>query len=383
MSGMTYVSFFPNDWGGATRGFLSLEEEGLYIRCCAYMWDRGEPIPGNDSFAAKLLQVQVQKYIKVMAALVEKGKMIRGQGVVFNSRVMEDIENYRLEQSERSDRAKKGHQNRAMSAQKTVELHEEINRLRAHIERIEARSHADHPPTNLGGVPPHQPGGGSMGGSLGGTPLGHGEKHNKNNDENLHEQSTRVAIPLPLPLPVKKEEESPLPPKGGERGLAEQAFDDFWVAYPPCERKRGKGGARDAFIRIVTGTHRRGRRAKAIDIIAAVKRYGASRPDPEYIPLPTTWLNDGRFEDEPQPTQSTEAERGKTPDAYWWRGREELLRSLPIERWRKAIGTYANGIWSEPYLGPAPGNDGCLVPESLIVEMDLLRRYGPGSMPQH
>lgn len=203
--GMTYVNFFPNDWGGATRGFLSLEEEGLYIRCCSYMWDRGEPIPGNDNLAAKLLHVQVQKYIKVMAALIEKGKMIRGQGVVFNTRVMEDIERYRLEQSERSDRAKKGHQTRVLSMQKTTELHEEITRLRAHIERIERRSHADHPPTDLGGVPPHQPGGGSLGGHSGGTPLGHQEKDNKINGEILNQQSTTLHIPLPLPLPVKEE----------------------------------------------------------------------------------------------------------------------------------------------------------------------------------
>jgi hypothetical protein len=33
-------------------------------------------------------------------------------------------------------------------------------------------------------------------------------------------------------------------------------------------------------------------------IIAAAKRYADTRPDPQYTPMPSTWLNGGRWEDD-------------------------------------------------------------------------------------
>jgi hypothetical protein len=83
-----------------------------------------------------------------------------------------------------------------------------------------------------------------------------------------------------------------------------RGFEAFWEAYPPG-RKTAKPQALAAWHRIVTG------RAKGIPktdpetIISAARRYAASRPDPQYVPMPATWLNGARWDqwqaDQPDP----------------------------------------------------------------------------------
>ena len=62
-------------------------------------------------------------------------------------------------------------------------------------------------------------------------------------------------------------------------------------------RKRDKADTRDLFVAIVTGKHKK-RRAPAEVIVAAVERYAATKPDPQYTPMPSTWLTGGRWEDD-------------------------------------------------------------------------------------
>lgn len=68
------------------------------------------------------------------------------------------------------------------------------------------------------------------------------------------------------------------------------AFDRFWEVYP---KKVGKGDARRAFDKVKVDVE---------DLIAAVERQKGSdqwtRDGGRYIPNPSTWLNQGRWEDE-------------------------------------------------------------------------------------
>jgi predicted transcriptional regulator len=72
-----------------------------------------------------------------------------------------------------------------------------------------------------------------------------------------------------------------------------QAFHDFWNIYP---RKQGKGKAKEAFIKA----------SKLADvelILQGAERYAAdpNLPDPKFVPLPATWLNQERWDDGPLP----------------------------------------------------------------------------------
>lgn len=74
MSGACYVRFYPTDWRAGCMG-LSLEQEGLYIRMCAYIFETGRRIPRDASQAAKFMGVHTNAYTKVHGQLLALGKI--------------------------------------------------------------------------------------------------------------------------------------------------------------------------------------------------------------------------------------------------------------------------------------------------------------------
>lgn len=73
-------------------------------------------------------------------------------------------------------------------------------------------------------------------------------------------------------------------------------FDEFWQAVP---RKAAKEKARQAFTKA-------SKAAAPEIIIAAMRRYADQRngQDPQYTAHPASWLNAGRWTDEPEQTQT-------------------------------------------------------------------------------
>jgi hypothetical protein len=82
----------------------------------------------------------------------------------------------------------------------------------------------------------------------------------------------------------------------GGRGGGDQnqvCFDRFWESYP---RKAGKGAARKAWGKIKPTAELHSR---IIEAIAKQKKSSQwQRDNGQYIPNPSTWLNEGRWEDE-------------------------------------------------------------------------------------
>jgi DNA-binding Lrp family transcriptional regulator len=73
-------------------------------------------------------------------------------------------------------------------------------------------------------------------------------------------------------------------------------FDAFWAVYP---RKVGKAAAHAKWKQLAkTGTDLRG-------VLAAAGRYAGdpNLPEKKFIPHPLTWLNQGRWDDEPEPVR--------------------------------------------------------------------------------
>lgn len=81
---------------------------------------------------------------------------------------------------------------------------------------------------------------------------------------------------------------TPIAPKGAKRSDAE--FEIFWNAYPT---KVGKQPARKAFDKV---------KVPVETLVAAIERQKCSsqwsKDGGQYIPNPTTWLNQGRWTDE-------------------------------------------------------------------------------------
>ena len=105
-------------------------------------------------------------------------------------------------------------------------------------------------------------------------------------------QAATELIPNEL-LPIRTNSSSLADASDGET----DPFDEFWNHYP---RKVGKDAARKAWAQAV-------KRADPSHIIAAALRF---RHDPNlptdrgFIPHPATWLNQGRWDDEPLPERS-------------------------------------------------------------------------------
>ena len=97
--------------------------------------------------------------------------------------------------------------------------------------------------------------------------------------------------PNPNPNPNPKESTARARTSVDDGNLA-AGFDRFWSAYP---RHTDKERARKAFIKLAPNDE------LLQTILDAIAKQRASRQwsDPQYIPHPSTWLNQKRWEDEP------------------------------------------------------------------------------------
>lgn len=75
--------------------------------------------------------------------------------------------------------------------------------------------------------------------------------------------------------------------------MTDDDFDRFWRAYP---LRTGKGKARDAFLKA--------RKRTTLEAMLAALAWQVTQPkwiedDGRFIPHPSTWLNQERWDDEP------------------------------------------------------------------------------------
>lgn len=90
----------------------------------------------------------------------------------------------------------------------------------------------------------------------------------------------------------------------GARDDLEAAFVEFYERTFP--RRVGRAAARAAFMRAVKGGKDRAPVPAAV-ILAGARRYAAdpNLPETRFVPHPATWLNQGRWEDDPEPARSS------------------------------------------------------------------------------
>lgn len=89
----------------------------------------------------------------------------------------------------------------------------------------------------------------------------------------------------------------PTPPKGAD--VYGERFEKFWAAYP---KKQGKGAAEKAFRKIKPSGDLLQRMISAIEEQSKSDQWTRDRG--QYIPNPSTWLNQERWNDETASTQA-------------------------------------------------------------------------------
>ena len=131
-------------------------------------------------------------------------------------------------------------------------------------------------------------------------------ERNKNNIKKRYTKSTTVygGSERTRSLPSEEEEEEETETKTESKSEAKSnpntsrasAFDAFWKAYP---KKTGKEAARKSFARAKADI---GTMLSALEVQKQSEQW--TKNNGQFIPNPTTWLNQGRWEDEVQ-TQSS------------------------------------------------------------------------------
>lgn len=147
------------------------------------------------------------------------------------------------------------------------------------------------PPKNWGGDSPKNWGGEDTK-NWGGDPP-------KNWGTNLYLDEPRQIEPRPI---------EPIHAASSAKSKLDSSFDEFWSAYP---RRSGKIKAKDAFRKA----------SKECDPQTIIAGAQAFADDPnrqqEFTPHPATWLNQGRWEDDPLPERGTgQISKAEVNDKY-------------------------------------------------------------------
>ena len=126
-------------------------------------------------------------------------------------------------------------------------------------------------------------------------------ERNKNNIKKRYTKSTTVyggserTRSLPSEEEEEEETESKSEAKSNPNTSRASAFDAFWEAYP---KKTGKEAAKKAFARAKADI---GTMLSALEVQKQSEQW--TKNNGQFIPNPTTWLNQGRWEDElPKPS---------------------------------------------------------------------------------
>lgn len=94
-----------------------------------------------------------------------------------------------------------------------------------------------------------------------------------------------------------------------QRSAVEERFDLFWAAYP---KKTGKGYARKIFLKIAPSKELFERMMAALEKAKRCEQWVKDRG--QYIPYPSTWLNQERWDDDYGPTPTPGP--GQPPDGF-------------------------------------------------------------------
>lgn len=164
----------------------------------------------------------------------------------------------------------------------------------------------------------------------------------------------------PLSLPLLPPQTPPTTPTH-TRSVTSRArkalrFDEFWEAYPSKVGKKAAVKSYDAAIADLGGDDPEGL------ILAGLRRALPNWTSGKFIPNPATWLNQGRWDDQPAgPARFV-------PDSI-----SKPIAVDPADLWRRRVKAYlhGSGFWNTTDWEAQPGRTGCIVPAEILREFEI------------
>lgn len=396
-----FMKFYPSNpidwWEGTVVGpkdqgrrsarqlsYLTLDEEGLYHRICNWMYLTGYDLPDDNLEAARELHVNHNQYAVVLDRLIQKRVLVRFQGTIINLRVIEERQEY-LKKSqpktsakataarEREAKAKVikespigdalGDLRRGLSASEFAGVIQQIETVLSEYKQREtdppsqgARPPQSEPvtPPVCASDPPSLPFETPLV-SEARPPQSRAAAMNKIKE--LADKAEHKTVPTRARhLDIDIEKNPPTPPRGGKKDGGTRLPDDWSLPADWRDEMMEKfvirldelfkeaNGFRDFWIGVP------GREGKKVDWRATFRNR----------------------------IRSKYTERGAQEVAkatqLWWQ-KPEKLAGVTADQWVGLIHKWANGTWPFEKLGPAPGSRYCVVPDSVIERLDLVRFY--------
>lgn len=238
--------WMPIYWGDYHKdtGHLSTLEHGAYFLLIGHYWATGKPLVDNDETLSRICRLSMKEWRRVRPALAGLFKIKDSDW--HHTRIDKELTKQAL-----------GYEKRRNAAQASNAKQGKTG----HNASRNASPSEDTMRTQL--EPEPEP--------------------DKSSDEDLKNKcSPRVRAQSPRQKAMPK-----------ETAHLEASFELFWLGYP---RKERKGRARKSYISALQNG------AKHEEIIAGLERFSAAKPwgSPEYIPHPSSWLNDERWRDDYQ-----------------------------------------------------------------------------------
>ncbi|WP_378943085.1 YdaU family protein [Paracoccus sp. R86501] len=86
-----HVAFYASDWLAGTRGYTPAQT-GVYITMLAMMYEHTKPLPYDDARLARLCNCPAGTFKKILAVLIEDGKIVRLDAGLWNKRAGRELE---------------------------------------------------------------------------------------------------------------------------------------------------------------------------------------------------------------------------------------------------------------------------------------------------
>lgn len=151
---MSVTPYHKRYHSDALAGFmsLSLEERGAYQTLLDLMYDRGGPILDNERLLAGYMGVSLRKWKTLRESLIEKGKIyVTDDGLLSNSRVEKELENYAKTSRKRAENGLKGARKKIENQKKTNKINETDLAEPEHDLGYIRNQKPEYPPTPHGG----------------------------------------------------------------------------------------------------------------------------------------------------------------------------------------------------------------------------------------
>src|SRR5690554_2078430 len=97
----------PVDWNDGTDD-LTLEQEAAYLRICHAIYITERAVRDNPFVIAGLLRCNERKAKRILAELVEAGKLVIEEGHISNRRAVEEVSNRNQTRTERKSAGSRG-----------------------------------------------------------------------------------------------------------------------------------------------------------------------------------------------------------------------------------------------------------------------------------